>query len=194
MTDTQRCNCCERVAKSPQRRKVIQLAASGLVSPVIAFANSSPDMPEARDFLVEDDAEGTPTPLRISDLRPGKPLLAFPYDAKNKVARNASRLNKVVLMRFTVAELDAATRSRAAGGVVAYSAVCTHQGCDTKTWIAKEKALVCFCHSSKFAPLDGATVISGPASRALPALPLALDGELLVVAGAFTAPPGGSPA
>ena len=172
---------------------MIQLAASGLVSPVIAFANSSPDMPEARDFLVEDDAEGTPTPLRISDLRPGKPLLAFPYDAKNKVARNASRLNKVVLMRFTVAELDAATRSRAAGGVVAYSAVCTHQGCDTKTWIAKEKALVCFCHSSKFAPLEGATVISGPASRALPALPLALDGELLVVAGAFTAPPGGSP-
>ena len=194
MTDTQRCNCCERVAKSPQRRKVIQLAASGLVSPVIAFANSLPDTPEAGDFLVEDDAEGTPTPPRMSDLRPGKPLLAFPYDAKNKVARNASRLNKLVLMRFTVAELDAATRSRAADGVVAYSAVCTHQGCDTKTWIAKEKALVCFCHSSKFAPLEGATVISGPASRALPALPLALDGELLVVAGAFTAPPGGSPA
>ena len=100
----------------------------------------------------------------------------------------------MLLIRLPEAEMTAETRARAAGGVLAYSAVCTHQGCDTKTWLAKEKALVCFCHSSKFALLDGAIVISGPAPRALPALPLALDGEQLVVAGAFTAPPGGSPA
>ena len=42
--------------------------------------------------------------------------------------------------------------------------------------------------------LDSGAVVSGPASRALPAIPLALEGDQLVIAGAFTAPPGGSPA
>ena len=86
------------------------------------------------------------------------------------------------------------TRARAAGGVLAYSAICTHQGCDVKTWLSKEKALVCYCHSTKFALLDGGAVVSGPASRPLPAIPLTLDGDLLVIGGSFTAPPGGSPA
>ena len=42
------------------------------------------------------------------------------------------------------------------------------------TMLAKDKALVCFCHASKFALLDGAAVLAGPATRALPAMPLAL--------------------
>ena len=84
-----------------------------------------------------------------------------------------------------------ATRARAAGGVLAYSAICTHQGCDVKTWIAKEKVLACFCHASKFALLDDAKVVGGPASRALPFVPLRLDGDQIVIAGALSAEPGG---
>jgi rieske iron-sulfur protein len=148
----------------------------------------------AGDRLVEEDAEGTPTPLRLADLKPGRPVTAYPFDTQNGAARNESRLNKLVLIRLPDAEMTNETRARSAGGVVAYSAICTHQGCDVKTWMAKEKALVCYCHSSKFALLDSGAVVGGPASRPLPAIPLALDGEYLVIAGAFTATPGGSPA
>ncbi len=147
----------------------------------------------AGDRLIKDDAEGAPAPLRLGDLVPGKPLLAFPFDAKSKAPRDESRLNKIVLIRLAEADMSAETRARAAGGVLAYSAICTHQACDVKTWLAKENALVCFCHSSKFALLDGGKVTAGPATRTLPALPLALDGDLLVIAGPFTASPGSSP-
>jgi rieske iron-sulfur protein len=145
------------------------------------------------DRLVEEDAEGAPAPLRVADLKPGKPMVAFPFDTKGNAPRNDSRLNKIVLICLPEADMSAETRARAAGGVLAYSAICTHQSCDVKTWLSKEKALVCYCHSSKFALLDGGIVVAGPASRPLPAIPLALDGDFLVIAGAFTATPGGSP-
>ena len=178
------------------RRRVIRIAALSLAAPLVMASRpaTATAAASAGDRLVEDDAEGAPAPLTVADLKPGKPMLAYPFDPSSGKRRDETRLNKVVLIRLPEAEMTAETRARAVGGVLAYSAVCTHQGCDVKTWFSKERALVCYCHSSKFALLDGAAVISGPASRALPALALALDGEQLVIAAAFTAPPGGSPA
>ena len=77
--------------------------------------------------------------------------------------------------------MEAATKARSAGGVLAYSALCTHQACDVKTWLAKEKVLVCFCHASKFDLLNGAKVVDGPASKPLPAVSLKLEGEFLSI-------------
>jgi rieske iron-sulfur protein len=188
------CRCgCENSPDSETRRRVIRIAAAGLVAPFALVATRAHGRPAAGDRLVEDDAEGAPQPLRVADLKPGKPLLAWPLDASAGVVRNDSRLNKIVLMRFAETDLDAESKARAAAGVLAFSAVCTHQACDVKTWVAAEKALVCFCHASKYLLLDGARVAGGPAPRALPLLPLALDGDQLVVAGPFTAPPGGAP-
>jgi len=184
--------CSTAAGVNAPRRRVIRIAAAGLVAP-LAFAAWPAAESWAGDRLVEEDAEGAPAPLRVADLKPGKPMLAFPFDAKRNAPRNDSRLNKIVLIRLPEADMSAETRARAAGGVLAYSAVCTHQACDVKTWLSKETALVCYCHSSKFALLDGGAVMAGPASRALPALPLALEGDQLVIAGAFTATPGGSP-
>lgn len=185
------CGCAGTV--DAPRRRVIGIAAAGLAAPLATLA--PPAFAAVRgDRLVEEDAEGTPQPLRTADLKPGKPMLAFPLNGKTGKPRDETRLNKLVLIRLPEAEMTPATRERAAGGVLAYSAICTHQGCDVKTWLAKEKALVCFCHSSKFALLDGAAVLAGPATRALPAVPLALEGDQLVIAGGFTAPPGGAAA
>lgn len=188
--------CCSCPANQADngRRAVMRLAAAGFAAPLVGAAPVAHAQLSAGDQLVEDDAEGTPQPLRVSDLKPGKPMLAFPFDPKRRLVRNESRLNKVVLIKLAEADLPPATRERSAGGVIAHSAICTHQACDVKTWLAKEKQLVCFCHSSKFAALDGGTVTSGPATRALPAIPLALAGDHLVIAGAFTATPGGNPA
>lgn len=50
--------------------------------------------------------------------------------------------------------------------VVAFSAVCTHQGCTVN---ARGAQLVCPCHASKFDPLTGA-VQGGPAPSPLPSV------------------------
>jgi rieske iron-sulfur protein len=190
---TATCSAAHASDLNAPRRRVIRIAALGFIAP-LALTGRSAVAATAGDRLVDEDAEGAPLPLTVADLKPGKPMLAYPFDPRSGKRRDESRLNKVVLIRLPEAEMTAETRARAAGGVLAYSAICTHQGCDAKTWLSKERALVCFCHASKFALLDGAAVVSGPAPRALPALALALDGEQLVIVAAFSATPGGSPA
>lgn len=185
------CSCAPAQTVNTPRRRLIQIAAASLAAPLGLSATEAWSKPADGDRLVLEEIEGVPAPLRMADIRPGKPVLAFPFDASSKSVRDGSRLNKVVLMRFNESELDAETRARSAGGVLAFSAICTHQGCDLKTWSSKEQLLVCFCHSSKFNLREAGKVAAGPAYRPLPMLPLKLDGEQLVIAGGFTAPPGG---
>lgn len=116
--------------------------------------------------------------------------MAWAYDPVQKVVRSASRLNQLLLLRFDSSSLIADTRDRSASGVVAYTSICTHSGCDVDTWLDKEFHLFCSCHESKFDPRDGARVVDGPAPRPLPALPLTLVDGVLVVAKPFTAPVG----
>jgi Rieske Fe-S protein len=104
--------------------------------------------------------------------------------------RDGSRLNRIALVKLDPSKMDDATKARAADGVVAYSAFCTHQGCDVNSWVAAEQAMLCFCHFSKFNPNEGAAVLGGPAPRPLPALPLSSEGGKLVVADSFNTPPG----
>lgn len=63
-----------------------------------------------------------------------------------------------------------------AGEVVAFSAVCTHQGCI----VAPEKTgLACPCHGSLFDPASGA-VLQGPATDPLPEIAVTLDGDTVL--------------
>ena len=114
------------------------------------------------------------------------PLLVWAADPVAKIVRSGSRLNQVILMRFAPAALAERTRARAADGVVAYTAICPHGGCEVLDWLADEHALSCSCHASLFDPADEAVVLTGPAPRSLPALPLGIVDGHLVVAGAFT--------
>ena len=177
-------------ADSEPRRKVIRIVLASMTAPWALASGPAQAEIVRGDRLVDEDAEGAPMPLKVSDLRVGKPVVAYPFDAKNSVVRNDSRLNKIVLLKLPESDLDSKTKARAAGGVIAYSAICTHQACDVKTWLAKEKALVCFCHSSKFSLLEDGAVTSGPALRSLPSIALGLEGDQLVIAGAFSAAPG----
>ncbi len=95
--------------------------------------------------------------------------------------RNGSRLNKVLLLRLDPEGFDAETKERAADGVVAYSAICPHTGCDVTNWHPDRQLLECPCHFSIYDPKEGAKVVSGPSPRRLPALPLKIvDGRLAV--------------
>jgi Rieske Fe-S protein len=59
------------------------------------------------------------------------------------------------------------------GDFVAYSAVCTHQGC---TVAFNNGQLACPCHGSVFDPANGAAVVAGPAPRPLPEIPVEVRG------------------
>ena len=75
-------------------------------------------------------------------------------------------------MKLDPAELDEETRSRAAGGVVAYSIICVHTGCPITAWVkaagGDKDVFKCVCHNSEYDPRQGAQVIFGPAPRRLP--------------------------
>jgi rieske iron-sulfur protein len=160
---------------------MMNIVATSLVAP-LPFASSEAFAQPATTLLVEADAEADFKPLRPSDLAVAKPLLVFPFDPKTGTPKNESRLSKIVVVRLPEDQMTPETRARSASGVVAYSSICTHQGCDVKTWMSKESVLACYCHASKFNLFDGAKVVSGPASSPLPAIPLTLAGEFLAIA------------
>ena len=188
------CGCTDgSSAKGIDRRQVIRIAAAGAavaLAPLGALA--AEERPQAGDLFVADDVEKDPVAIKAAEVQPGKPMLAFPFDPASKKIRNESRLNKVILVKLADSDLDASSKERAASGILAFSAICTHQACEAKTWVSADKSLVCFCHASKFAVLDAGRVVAGPAPRALPMLPLKLQGDQLMVAAPFTTPPGGA--
>ena len=176
------CGCGQASSEvDANRRRVINIVATSLVAP-LPFASSEVLAQQATPLLVDADAEENFKPLRPSDLAVAKPLLVFPFDPKTGTPKNESRLNKIVVVRLPEDQMTPETRARSASGVVAYSSICTHQGCDVKTWMSKESVLACYCHASKFNLFDGAKVVSGPAPSPLPAIPLTLAGEFLAIA------------
>src|SRR5262245_41706490 len=160
----------------------------GGASFAFGFGQSDPASarPREGDFLVKLD-DRTLKPLTPEDIPQGVPTEAWALDPTDKTPRNGSRLNQILLIRLDAAQLSEDTKSRAVDGVVAYSGICTHEGCEVDDWIAKEQLLHCSCHFSRFDPKDDAKVVDGPASRKLPALPLRLESGRLAVAGPFNA-------
>jgi Rieske Fe-S protein len=63
------------------------------------------------------------------------------------------------------------------GDFVAYSAVCTHQGC---TVAYKNGQLACPCHGSVYDPAKGAEVVAGPAPKPLPEISVKVEGGEIV--------------
>jgi Rieske Fe-S protein len=59
------------------------------------------------------------------------------------------------------------------GNFVAYSAICTHQGC---TVAYQGGQLACPCHGSVFDPANGGAVVTGPATTPLPEIPVKVQG------------------
>lgn len=128
-------------------------------------------------------------PLQIDDLAVDSIATAYPEGP----GREAAGDSQVILVRMpeSALELPAGRASWAPAGCVAYSKVCTHAGCPVGLYEADRRELLCPCHQSTFRAAEGATVSFGPAGRALPQLPLAVDDEgYLVARSDFTEPVG----
>lgn len=155
------------------------------LGPALMAQDPTSARPAAGDLLVRVE-DALPTPLGPQDVVAGTPVMAWPMDPINGTVRSGSRLNRVLLLRLDPERLAPATKERAAEGVVGYTAICTHTGCEVTDWLGVEQLLKCACHASKFDPSDGGRVIEGPAPRTLPALPLVSEDGRLVVVRPFT--------
>jgi Rieske Fe-S protein len=142
--------------------------------------------PREGDLLVFAYGDRAGQAIAAADLPVGdKQALAYPMDAATKRVRDGTRLNQLAVVRLPPEALAAETRARSADGVVAYSGVCTHTGCDVTEWLAPLKHFKCPCHESEFDPSDAARVMFGPAPWQLAALPLKIVDGKLAVAGPF---------
>jgi len=117
-------------------------------------------------------------PVRAADVPVGGLVTVFPE------GHPGSADGQVVLVRVDPRRLRLPTGRRewAPRGLVAYSKVCTHAGCPVGLFEARSATLLCPCHQSSFDVLTGGDPVLGPAARALPQLPIAIDPDGYVVA------------
>lgn len=188
-------------AQKRNRRDVLTggaglILGGALLTPKEAEAETAPEklFPQAGDRI-----QGIKKDLKKLDLKPemlevgARPVEAFPFDPKAGVLRRKNRLNRMLVVRLDPKEMDEETLSRSVDGVLVFSALCTHRSCTIKSWKEEERILRCHCHLSEFAALSGGSVLSGPARRQLPMVPLGLDDEGFVIAlDDFTRKPGGA--
>ena len=186
-----------------KRRRVLQACCGfAVAAPALGQTEISEDSlaaPQENDALAFAYGDRAGQVIAPADVVLGaKQLLAYPLNPATQRMRDGSRLNQLVVVRLDFGKLAAETRARAADGVVAYSGVCTHTGCDVTDWFADVQRFKCPCHESEFDPGDGARVVGGPAPWQLAALPLKIVDGALVVAAAFVGrvgfqPPGLDP-
>ena len=147
--------------------------------------------PWRRGRRLVDDAG---SPLRATDIDEGSFYTAYPEGADRELIGSP-----LVVVRVPLAELKT-RHDWAPSGIVAFSKICTHAGCAISLYrkptfaaVEPRPALVCPCHYSTFDPADGGRVLFGPAGRALPQLPLEVDGDgYLRATGNFDEPIGPS--
>jgi Rieske Fe-S protein len=181
----------------PGRRAVLTLAAGaglGLVMTGVTRAQGDDPRtarPQRHDRFVFASGDRKGRTITVADLPAGgPPVPAYPMDPATRIVRDDSRLNQVLLVRLDPGVLAPDTRGRGANGIVAYSAVCTHTGCDLWEWQPAPSTIKCSCHFSEFDLKDGARVLNGPAPRRLPALPLTIVDDTPAAAGVFVGRPG----
>jgi len=172
-----------------RRRLLTGLCALSVGLPRVGAPQEGADAsapPRAGDRLVFAYGDRAGQLMDPADLALGtRQVFAFPMDPVAGVVRSGNRLNQIVVVRLNPDWLSEETRARSADGIVAYSGVCTHTGCDIDIWVEAENRLQCMCHEAQFDPADGARVVGGPAPWQLAALPLTLSEGRLAVAGEF---------
>jgi len=137
---------------------------------------------EAGTRLVTTDGEY----LRPEDLAVGGVTTVWPEGAINQES------SATLLLRLSAEPIPPTVLEWVVGdGVLCYSKICTHAGCPVALYREQDNALFCPCHQSTFDVTRGAIPTFGPAARALPQLPLAVDEEgFLIATGDFPAPVG----
>lgn len=145
----------------------------------------------AGDILVYAEGDQSGQPLKASDLT-DKITRAWPQgkDKNGKpVIKKDEPNNLLIVFKFPVTEIVAPTNiAGTQEGVVAYSGICMHLGCQVGDNAAKPETLLCPCHSGAYDPRAGCKVIGGPPPKPLPQLPIKLDAGGVVATGPLAEP------
>lgn len=162
-------------------RWVIRIGAGAfglaLLVPALALRSltRTVDTVAAGDLLVYAIGDQAGLPIDIAALTPGAAVQAFPE------GKSENEQNLIELVR---------TGDDPEGGLVAYSAICTHLGCTVLERLNPDGNIVCPCHASVFDPRADAQVLNGPAARPLPSLPIDVADGRVLAAGGFDGPIG----
>ena len=177
---------------SSQRRTVLKAAVGvslGLPLVELAEAADKPPhkmRPQPDDIVVFRFNERKGEPIKPEDVVLGQQLIqAVTMDPDTKVMRDGSRLNGINLVRVEPEQLDEQTKPHTIDGIVAYSSVCNHQGCDLTQWLPDTYTFKCYCHYSQFDARIFGQPVEGPSKRKLALLPLKLEDGILKAAGKF---------
>jgi Rieske Fe-S protein len=159
----------------PTRRAVLTLGSTGVMGGALFLAGCAPSSESPSDSSSPPTSE-TPAP---------EPTAENPSETggadEPATGEDVAALADVPVggsIDATIAGAPALIAQPTAGQVVAFSAICTHQGCVVA---AAGAELDCPCHGSKF---DAATgeVLNGPALEPLSSIPVAVSGDRIVAA------------
>ncbi|MFK7864983.1 MAG: ubiquinol-cytochrome c reductase iron-sulfur subunit [Pseudohongiellaceae bacterium] len=171
------------------RRSAVTLGAITTMAVPMGIAAQPParQKPKAGDFLVFEEGPHQGQVVRPELLEMNqRPVSALARDPATGTLRNGSRLNRVMVTRIETEKLTARYQRHVAQGVIAYSIVCTHTGCDVTNWDSDDLLMACPCHESQFDIYAGGNVVGGPAPRPLAMLPLSIEQGEILVAGGFS--------
>ena len=124
-------------ASSVSRRTLIKMGiVTGIAVPIPALSQPPNRMrPQSGDFIIFDEEPNLGELVRpeMLDLNQ-QPVSALAKDPDTDTVRDGSRLNRVMITRIDHNKLTERYRDNTADGVIAYSAICTHTGCDVINW------------------------------------------------------------
>jgi ubiquinol-cytochrome c reductase iron-sulfur subunit len=187
--------------KRPIVRRSLMLATLPLaIAPIFLLRDTGPLPGTSLDYTVWRKGQrlliyGTGRPITPAEFSsPGSIIRVGPegyLDDDDAMAKAA-----VTLIKFRPGELVFGPNRKPGGpttpntvvpnwtvdNIVAYSKICTHLGCPAALYEQTTHRILCPCHQSTFLATEGARVIFGPATRALPQLPIGLDSEGYLIA------------
>ncbi len=121
--------------------------------------------------------------IRPGDQEPGSLETVFPaVEGGNRQPDAATMLIRLRADQLENLQSRAGQEDFRYGDYVAYSKICTHAGCPVSLYEQETSRILCPCHQSQFDVTDGAKPVFGPATRALPQLPITVDDEGYFVA------------
>ena len=146
-----------------------------------------------KGMRVVQDVDGAPirpADMEIGQLVNAEPEIFFATNAEGEPEVEGTELLQekakaaVILVRMHPDDIKPAKDRENWGvdGILCFSKICTHVGCPISLWEQQTHHLLCPCHQSTFDLADNGKVVFGPANRALPQLPLAVDSEGYLVA------------
>lgn len=142
--------------------------------------------PERHDLLVYTDGPKKGQDLMTADIVADAPPITV--QAKDPVTGKIRESEKAIVLVYktsTPEKIAVDIQGDTWKGIIAYSGLCTHQGCMVSGWDAATKQFVCPCHNGMFDPLSGGTNTAGSKTRDLPQIPVKDDDGKLIVSDAI---------